>query len=91
LLSAWSHTSYISLFIVSTGLWEVPPNVCFAFHDIVFSNFPSLSKKAIKAISFELMKVICNNVQLDINFFVHTVTNGEIDLETLVSYSLFHI
>jgi hypothetical protein len=79
------------LFIVSTGLWEVLAPIRFAFHDIVFSDFPSLSEKAIEAISFELLKVILNNVQPDVNFFVHTVTDREIDSETLVSSSLFHI
>jgi hypothetical protein len=57
----------------------------------VFSNFPSPSEKAIKAISFELLKVIVGNIQPDVNFFVHIVTDKDIYLQTLVSYSLFRI
>jgi hypothetical protein len=90
-LSVWNHAFHISLFIVSTGLLKLPTNIRFALHDIVFSNISGLSEKAIKAISFELLKVIPHNIQPCVSFYVHTdtVTNEEIDLQALVSLFSF--
>ena len=82
--------SYFVSFIVSLGLWEVPSNVRSAFHDIVFSSFPALSENDIKAISFELLKVIPDDVEPDVHFYAHIVTDEEMELQTLVRlFSLF--
>ena len=79
------------LFIVSLGLWEVPEYVRFAFHDIVFSSFPGLSENDIRAISFELMKVIPVDAEPDVNFYAHIVTDDKMDSETLVLFSPFSL
>lgn len=68
----------------------MPEHVRFAFHDIVFSSFPDLSENDIRAISFELMKVIPVDAEPDVNFYAHIVTDDEMDSETLVRlFSLF--
>jgi hypothetical protein len=67
--------SYFVSFIVSLGLWEVPSHVRSVFHDIVFSSFPDLSENDIKVISFELVKVIPDDIQPDVHFYAHIVTD----------------
>jgi len=77
-------------FIVSIGLWEVPSTIRFAFHDVVFSSFPDLSEKDIKAISFEMLKLIPDDVEPDLHIYAHIVTDEEMDSQTLVRFfSLF--
>jgi hypothetical protein len=50
----------------------------------VFSRFHVLSNNGIKAISFELLKVISYDVEPDVHFYGHIVTNEEVELQTLI-------
>ena len=84
--------SYFVSFIVSLGLWEVPSHVRYDFHDIVFSSFPYLSENDIKVISIELLKVIPDDVEPDVHFYAHIVTDEEMASQTLDRlFSLFRL